>query len=257
MTLPLPPFSANLGFLWRDLPLADAVAAAAEAGFAAVEAHWPYAEDPRALRAALQAAEMPLICINTRRGDVAAGDMGLSALPDRKSEAMEAVEEAIAFAATAGARHVHVMAGRAEGRRAHQAFLGLLEQAANLGQRHGIGVLIEPLNAIDVPGYFLNTTDQAAALLAELGRDEVRLMFDCYHAQISEGDLTRRLECRLPLIGHVQIAAVPSRAEPDEGEVAYGRLLRHLWRLGYQGYVGAEYRPRTHTAAGLGWLTEL
>lgn len=249
-------FSANLGFLWSDRPLPYAIRAAAAAGFDAVECHFPQLEDADAVAAVLSETGLPMISLNTWPGDRERGDFGLAAVPGREDEARSAIREAVALAARLGARHVHVMAGRAEeGEAAHRTFVANLRLAADLAAKHGIGILIEPINRGDVPGYFLTRTDQAAELIAEAACANVRMMFDCYHVQITEGDVTRKLSLHLPSIGHVQIAAVPSRAEPDEGEIDYPRLLAGLTDMGYRGLVGAEYRPRAGTEAGLGWLS--
>ncbi len=247
-------FSANLGFLWTELRLRDAIAAAAAAGFDAVECHWPYAVPAGETATALSAAGLAMVGLNTVRGDVKAGDMGLSALAGREAEARAAIDQAVDYAAQTDTRNVHVMAGIAEGGQAKWTFLDNLAYAAERARAHGIGILIEPLNHRDASGYFLKRSDEAAALISELGEPNVRMMFDCYHVQIMEGDLTRRLERHLPLIGHIQIAAVPSRCEPDEGEIAYERLIAEIDRLGYAGFIGAEYRPRGTTQEGLGWL---
>lgn len=246
--------SANLGFLWTELPLPEAIAAAARAGFDAVELHWPYATPAAEVGAALDAAGLPVLGLNTVRGDVAAGENGLAALPGREADARAAIEQAFDYGAAIGALSVHVMAGFASGAAAQETFLANLSFAADRAAEHGMGVLIEPLNRRDAPGYFLQTATQAAALIAGLGRPEVRIMFDCYHLQIMEGDLTRLFDRVAPMVGHVQFAAVPSRAEPDEGEIAYGWLLPAIARLGYAGAFGAEYRPRAGTDAGLGWM---
>jgi hydroxypyruvate isomerase len=249
-------FSANLGFLWRELPLVERVARAAAAGFDAVELHCPYDVPAGRLRAALAGAGLPVVGLNTRPGDAAAGEFGLAALLGRAAEARAAIDEAMAYATTIGAGYVHVTAGRpaAEHAAAHAAYLAALDYAATTAAAAGITILIEPLNRRDVPGYFLSSTDQAAAVIAELARPNMKILFDCYHVQIGEGDLTRRLERLLPIVGHIQIAGVPERTEPDKGEVAYQRLLKAVEAMGYVGFVGAEYRPRGGVEAGLGWL---
>lgn len=249
----MPRFSANLGFLWTEFSLPDAIRAAAANGFLAVECHFPYDEDPGRVSAALEATGLPMLGLNTIRGNVEAGDFGLSALPGREDEAHAAIDQAVAYAARIGAGAVHVMAGKAEGAEAHACFLDNLRYARDAAAPQGIGVLIEPINQRDAPGYFLRTAEQAADIIAELG-DGVRLMFDCYHTQITQGDLTRRAETHLPIIGHIQIAAAPSRAEPDEGEIAYERLIADIEAMGYRGYYGAEYRPRAGAEAGLAWM---
>ncbi|MEH6717739.1 MAG: TIM barrel protein [Aurantimonas endophytica] len=253
----MPRFSANLGFLWTEMGLPDAIRRAHRAGFAAVECHWPYDEDSDAVRAALDETGLPMLGINTRKGPDA-GDFGLAALPGREAEAHAAIDEAFAYGAAIGASAVHVMAGKSLGLEgAAEAFEANLHHACDLAAGHGMTVLIEPLNHRDAPGYFLVGIENAAAIVARVGRPELKIMFDCYHTQITQGDLLRRFEAHRALIGHVQIAAAPSRAEPDEGEIAYDWLLPAIDALGYDGYVGAEYRPRAGTDEGLGWLDRM
>ncbi|UWQ22980.1 hydroxypyruvate isomerase family protein [Jannaschia sp. W003] len=238
-------FSANLGFLWADRPLPDAIRAAARAGFDAVEFHWPYDTPPEAVRAALDETRLPCLGLNTRRGDT----NGLSAMPGRGEEARAAVDEAVAYARTVGAGAVHVMAGFAEGTAADAAFRETLEYACDAAPE--LTILIEPLNRFDAPGYFLQTTGQAVVLIDALARPNLKLMFDCYHVQITEGDLTRRFAAVRGDVGHVQFAGVPDRGPPDRGEVAYERLLP---ALEWDGPLGAEYRPGGDTDATLGWM---
>lgn len=245
-------FSANLGFLWTELPLTDAISAAALAGFDAVEMHWPYETPSSKVKAALKEHNLPLLGLNTRRGDVARGDTGLAAQPGRTDEARAAVDEALDYARATGAGAVHVMAGNGSGPRAHEAFCDTLAYACqNAGD---LTVLVEPLNHYDAPGYFLSTTTQAAAIIREIGHANLKLMFDCYHVQIMEGDVSRRLERLLPLIGHIQIAAVPDRGAPDHGELDYRYLLGQIASLGWPTPIGAEYKPGTDTAASLSWM---
>ncbi|MHA6345450.1 hydroxypyruvate isomerase family protein [Roseivivax sp. CAU 1761] len=250
-------FSANLGFLWTDRPLPDAIRAAHRAGFDAVECHWPYAEPVEAVRAALQETGLPMLGLNTARGDAAGGENGLTALPGRKVEAREAIDAALDYAAQIGAAHVHVMAGVAAGPAAHAAYVENLTYASGRARAAGRTILIEPLNPRDAPGYYLQSAEQAAELIAEIGAPNLRMMFDCYHIQILSGDLTRRLRRFLPLTGHVQIAAVPDRGAPDHGEVDYRHVMRTLRDLGWQAPVGAEYRPDGPTEDSLGWLPVL
>ncbi|MFN3952910.1 MAG: hydroxypyruvate isomerase family protein [Pararhodobacter sp.] len=253
-------FSANLGFLWRDRPLPDAVRAAARAGFDAVECHWPYATPAADLAAALAETRLPLLGMNTAPGGK--GQFGLSALPGHATEARAAIDQALDYAVAVGCGAVHVMAGFAEGPGAEAAFRAALEHACTRAAPLGITILIEPLNTRDAPGYFLTTTEQALALIGALARPNLKLMFDCYHVQIMEGDLTRRLQRLLPHIGHVQIAGVPDRGPPDEGELSYVHLLGVLEAAGWTRPIGAEYRPgdttenaaENATEASLGWL---
>lgn len=250
-------FSANLGFLWADRPLPEAIRAAAAAGFDAVELHWPYDVPAAEVAGVLRETGLPCLGLNTRRGDVAAGENGLSALPGRDAEARAAIDEALAYGAEIGAQRVHVMAGVAEGRRAHATFLANLAYACERAAPLDIGILIEPLNRHDAPGYFLRTMDQAVAIMDAVGQDALRLMFDCYHVQRTEGELTRRLTDLLPRIGHIQIAAVPDRGAPDHGEVDFEHVFSVIEGLGYDRPIGAEYKPGPDTDATLAWLRRL
>ncbi len=247
-------FSANLGLLWRELALPDAIRAAARAGFDAVECHWPYDVPARHVRAALEETGLPMLCLNTVRGRVERGETGLAALLGRETEARSAIDQALDYALAVGGRAVHVMAGDGEGAAARKTFVSNLAYASDRAAQHGITILIEPLNRFDWPGYFLRTTDQAAEIIASVGDPNLRLMFDCYHVQITEGDLSRRIQTLMPVIGHIQIAAVPDRGPPDRGEVDYRHILSVLENLGYDSPIGAEYRPDGPTEAGLGWM---
>lgn len=247
-------FSANLGLLWRELPLPEAIRAAGRAGFDAVECHWPYETPVSEVMQALAETGLPMLSLNTVRGG--AGAFGLSALPGREHDARAAIGQAIGYGAQIGARNVHVMAGFAEGAEARATFIGNLHHACDAAAEHGMTILIEPLNHYDAPGYFLKTSAQAKDIIEDTGRANLKLMFDCYHLQIMEGDITRRLTDLLPIIGHIQIASVPDRTEPDRGELSYSHIFRHLESLGYDAPFGAEYNPATTTEAGLGWLAQ-
>jgi hydroxypyruvate isomerase len=209
------------------------------------------------LRLALQETGLVMLGLNTSRGNPSAGDNGLAAIPERVDEARAAIRQAVDYAVAIGTPNIHVMAGKAEGERAHKTFLDNLHFACALATEQGKTILIEPLNTRDAPGYFLNTSAQALNIIEAVGRNNLKLMFDCYHLQIMEGDLTRRLERLLSVIGHIQIAAVPDRGEPDQGEVDYRYVLKALEGLGYVKPIGAEYRPRSTTDAGLGWMEVL
>lgn len=245
-------FSANLGFLWADLPLPEAIHAAKRAGFDAVECHWPYDTPVDEVVAALDETGLPMLGLNTRRGNE--GENGLSALPGRRDDAFAAVDEALTYATATKAQNVHVMAGFASGPTGHSAFLETVSYACAQAAPLGITILIEPLNSYDAPGYFLQTTDQALSIINEVSADNLRLMFDCYHVQLMEGDITNRLTKLLPHIGHVQFANVPMRSQPDQGELNFQHIFDHLASLEYSKPMGAEYKPNGPTEDALGWL---
>jgi len=259
--MPAPRYAANLGFLFADRPLARRVAAAAAAGFPAVELHWPYDVPAAGLRAAVDRAGIVVLGLNTAAGDAARGEFGLGALPGAEDRFQASVDQALAYGQKIGARTIHAMAGRrpqgVTADAAEETFLANLRVAADKAARAGLEVLIEPINHRDQPRYALAGVEQAAALIGASGRRNIRIQFDCYHVQIMQGDLITQLGRFLTLIGHVQIAAVPSRAEPDEGEVDYAAILDALDRLGYAGFIGAEYRPRAGTEVGLAWRERL
>lgn len=244
-------FSANLGFLWNDRPLPKAIHAAAQAGFDAVECHWPYEVDPADVHAALKATGLPMLGINTRRGD---GSFGLSALPHKVSQARAAIDEAIAYAEAIDARAIHVMAGMAQGSDAHATFVENLRYASHATRRT---LLIEPLNTHDAPGYFVRTTAQALDILAELNLPNVKLMFDCYHVQRTEGDVITHLRRALPSIGHIQFAGAPHRGHPLDSELDYRFVFKEIHRLGYPAPLGAEYKPDGATGDSLAWMSAL
>lgn len=250
-------FSANLGFLWTDRSLPDAIRSAKEAGFDAVECHWPYAFVAADVKAALRESGLEMLGINTVRGDVTMKENGLSALPGREEEARAAIDQAISYAAEIGARCVHVMAGFASGPAAHAAFVANLTYACDRAAEAGVTILIEPLNHYDAPGYFLSTTGQAQAIISAVGRDNLKLMFDCYHVQLMQGDVTNRLRKLHPLIGHIQFASVPDRGTPDHGELNFAHVFKVIREMGYDAPLGAEYKPVGDTDATLGWMKAL
>lgn len=247
-------FSANLGFLWADRPLPDAIRAAAAAGFDAVECHWPYDFPASEVKAALDETGLRMLGLNTRRGDVTAGENGLCALLGRESDAQAAIDEALDYARVIGALNVHVMAGVSSGSAAQKVFEQNLSYACNAAAPHGITILIEPLNRYDAPGYFLATTRQAAEIIDQVGATNLKLMFDCYHVQMSEGDLTRKLSSLLGYIGHIQFASIPDRGAPDHGEISYAHVFQVIANLGYDAPLGAEYKPGRDTEATLTWM---
>jgi hydroxypyruvate isomerase len=256
----MPKLSANLGFLWPELTLLERIKAAASARFRAVELHWPYCTPPSAIREACAANGLTLLGLNTAIGDAAKGEFGLGALPGREAEFQATVDEAIAYCLESGATSIHAMAGIVEASKRGEAratFLQNLESAARKADDSGLTLLLEPINQCDKLGYFYSRAEEAVSIIEELGAPNVKLMFDIYHVGVSEGDVLRKLERYLPLIGHIQIAAVPSRAEPDEGEIAYERVLQAIDDSGYAGWVGCEYKPRAGTDCGLTWIERL
>jgi len=247
-------FSANLGFLWADRPVTEAIVAAKQAGFHAVECHWPYDTPAQEVKAALQLTGLPMLGLNTLPGNLDQGENGLSALPGRMVEAQAAIDQAMEYALATDTKSIHVMAGYSQGRDARQTFVGNLNYACSIAERYDITILIEPLNKYDAPGYFLSTTDHAIAIIEQVGADNIKLMFDCYHIQLMEGDLSHKLEKLMPVIGHIQFASVPDRGPPDQGEINYDYIFEKLRDFGYSKPPGAEYRPAGDTGESLGWM---
>jgi hydroxypyruvate isomerase len=252
--------SANLGFLWADRPLLERVDAAAAAGFPAVEMHWPYDVPAAELRARVERHRLILLGLNTPLGNLP-GDFGTGAVPGREAEFAAGFAQALAYAREAGAGAIHVMAGcvpKEERARGRLALIDNLRRIAPVAAAAGITILLEPINRHDKPDYFYDDVDDAAAIIAAVGHAAVSLMFDVYHVGMTGGDAVALFDRHLPLIGHVQVAAVPSRAEPDEGSsLDYAAMFRHIAHSGYRGWVGCEYRPRAGTDEGLGWRAML
>jgi len=222
--------------------------------------HFPYDLPATEVAAAARRNDLAILGINTSPGDFPRGERGLGALPGRERDFQAAVDQSIAYCVASGARAIHVMAGNvavADRQRARAVFADNLRAAAAKAATHDIPLLLEPLNTRDNPGYFYSTVAAAVSLIDELALPNIKLQFYVYHVAISEGDVLTRLERYMPLIGNVQIAAVPSRAEPDEGEMAYPAIFAALDALGYQGWVGCEYRPRGDTDEGLRWTRSL
>ena len=260
----MPRFSANLSFLFTEVGFLDRFAAAAQAGFRAVEFGYAYETPPREIAARLAEHGLAQVLINTPPGDLAAGERGLAALPGREDEFARSLATALHYAQALSCPRVHVMAGvvrgdgGAESRALHRAtFVRNLRLAAGEAGSRGLELTIEPINPRDIPGYFLNTQAEAHAIREEVGAANLKVQMDLYHAQIVEGDLSEKLRRWLPYIGHIQIAGVPGRHEPDGGEIDYSYLFALLDELGYEGWVGCEYRPRNGTVAGLGWMKTL
>lgn len=250
----MPRFCANVSLLFTELPFLERFAAAAQHGFAGVEFMFPYDVPAAAIAAELKAHRLTPVLFNLSAGDWPGGERGLSALPARVDDYRASVSQALDYALALDCKRLHCLAGIATGPEAHATYVANLRYAADALRPHGITLLIEPINTRDVPGYFLTGTRQAHEILREVGADNLRLQFDCYHMQIMQGDLTSTIDQLLPDIGHVQIADTPGRHEPGTGEINYPFVFQHLDRIGYDGWVGCEYRPKDGTATGLGWL---
>ncbi|WP_458526991.1 2-oxo-tetronate isomerase [Onishia taeanensis] len=252
--------AANLSMLFPEHPFLARFPAAAAAGFKGVEYLFPYAFEAGELRAALDDNGLQQVLFNLPPGDWEAGERGLASLPGREAEFRDSVIEGIRYAEALDCPRLHAMAGLlpkdadAATREAHLAtYVENLRFAAGELEKVGKTLLIEPINGRDMPHFFLKRQSQAREVLKAVGADNLKVQFDLYHCQIVEGDLMRNLEAQFPHIGHVQLAGVPERHEPDRGEVNYPAVLARLDALGYQGWVGCEYRPADDTRAGLGW----
>lgn len=256
----MPRFSANLGFLWADLPLLERIDRAAAAGFRAVELHWPYAVPAAQVHATCARHNLALLGINTVVGDKAKGEAGLGALASRERDFQAAIDQSIAYCKASGATAIHAMAGVVaddERASARAVFENNLAEASRKVRQENLTLLLEPLNPRDQPGYFYSTLGEVAAIIETVGCDNIRLMFDVYHVGVTEGDIITKLRRYRELIGHIQIAAVPSRAEPDEGEIAYRAIFDEIDASGYDGWVGCEYKPRGDVEEGLRWMQAL
>lgn len=254
----MPKFAANLSLMYNEHPFLDRFTAAAADGFRGVEFLFPYDFSATEIRQCLQEAGVQQVLFNCPPGDWDKGERGVAALPGREAEFKQSVDLALEYANILGNSRLHVMAGLVEphgDRERHRAtYLQNLAYAAGKAAACGITVLIEPINPRDMPGYFLNRQDEAQAICREVGADNLKVQFDFYHCQIVEGDLASKLRRDLASIGHMQIAGVPDRHEPDIGEVHYPYLFDLVDQLGYDGWIGCEYRPKAATSDGLGWL---
>lgn len=248
-------FSANISMLFCERPFMERIAAAAAAGFDAVECHFPYDLDRREIIARLSDAGLVMNGLNTAPGGER--EFGLAALHGREEAFQRAMEQALDWATTLGASTIHVMAGcpaPQDRAWALETYLQNLERACAMAKGTSVDLLIEPINKYDRPGYFLSRSEEAADIIEDLRCPNLKLLFDAYHIQIMEGDLTRRLERHKNIIGHIQFASVPHRREPDEGEVSFPALFKTIAEMGWDRWVAAEYKPRARTEDGLEWL---
>jgi hydroxypyruvate isomerase len=254
----MPRFAANLTMMFNEVPFLDRFAAAAGAGFEGVEFLFPYDHAPEEVASRLRAGGLTNCLFNMPPGDWAKGERGVAALPGREAEFRAGVATALRYARALGTPTLHAMCGLvphgADRAAARRTYVENLRFAAQELADDGLTLVIEPINGRDMPGYFLQTQADAHAIREEVGAPNLLVQFDVYHAQIVEGDLSVKLRRWVRQIGHVQIASVPDRHEPDGGEVSYPHLFQLLDELGYPGWVGCEYRPAGATAAGLGWF---
>ncbi|MDR2789313.1 MAG: hydroxypyruvate isomerase family protein [Candidatus Accumulibacter sp.] len=257
----MPKFAANLSMMFTEVPFPERFAAAAKAGFKAVEFLFPYDCAPADVARWLKENDLQNALFNLPPGDFAGGERGIASLPGREREFRDGVARAVEYALALGTPTLHCMAGYfpAGGDRVrhHAVYVENLSHAARELARHGRTLVIEPINHRDMPGYFLNTQAEGHAIREEIGLPNLKVQMDFYHCQIVEGDLTMTFRKYFTGIGHVQIASVPDRHEPDEGEIDYRHIFRLLDDTGYEGFVGLEYKPRGRTEEGLGWLGAL
>jgi hydroxypyruvate isomerase len=254
----MPKFAANLTMMFNEVEFLDRFAAAAKAGFRGVEYLFPYPYDKNALKERLDRHGLVQVLHNLPAGDWGKGERGIACHPDRVGEFQDGVGKAIEYAKTLGCGQLNCLAGITPAKvsldKVRQTFVDNLKFAAAELKKAGIKLLIEPINTIDIPGFYLTHTAQAVGIIEDVGSDNLFLQYDIYHMQIMEGDLARTMEKNLRLIAHVQLADNPGRHEPGTGEINYPFLFAHLDHIGYTGWIGCEYKPATTTEAGLGWF---
>jgi hydroxypyruvate isomerase len=257
----MPRFAANLTMLFTEVPFLDRFERAARAGFQAVEFLFPYAHPAEEIRRRLDEHRLALVLHNLPAGDWDAGERGIACLPDRVDEFRAGVATAISYAKALGVTQLNCLAGKApagaDPALLQRTLVVNLRFAADALRRADLKLLVEPINTFDIPGFFVNRTAQALAIIDEVGADNLFLQYDLYHAQRMEGELAATLEKHLARIAHVQLADNPGRHEPGTGEINYPFLFAHLDRIGYRGWVGCEYKPAGGTEAGLGWRQRL
>lgn len=254
----MPRFSANLSMLFTEHEFLDRFDAAARAGFKGVEYVGPYDHAPDVVAARLKKNGLSQVLFNLPPGDWGKGERGIAVLPDRVDEFRKSVDTAITYATALGCGQVNCLAGIApedvSAAELEDLFVHNLSYAASKLEEAGIRLLIEAINTRDIPGFFLTTSRQALKIMDRVGSKNLWFQYDIYHMQVMEGDLARTIEQNLGRIAHIQLADNPGRHEPGTGEINYPFLYEHLDRIGYQGWVGAEYKPRDGTEAGLGWM---
>ncbi len=257
----MPKFAANLTMLFNEAPFLDRFALAAKAGFTAVEYLFPYDFDASALKAALDVNGLTQVLHNLPAGNWAGGERGIAVLPDRIDEFRRGVASAIDYATALGCTQINCLSGIApvgvSDAVLRATFVANLRLAAAELGKHGIRLLIEPINRFDIPGFYLNTVEQAASIIKEVGSDNLFIQYDLYHQQRTEGELIGTFKKHQAQIAHVQLADNPGRNEPGTGEINYPFVFEALDAAGYDGFIGCEYKPRATTADGLGWLADI
>jgi hydroxypyruvate isomerase len=254
----MPRFAANLSMMFNEVPFLDRFALAAKAGFKGVEFLFPYDHPAAEIAARLKDNGLQQVLFNAPAGDFGKGERGMAAIPGKQAAFRDSIKLALEYATTLACPRLHIMAGLKPEGVAHDTLTAVyganLAYAAEECAKAGVKPIIEPINHRDIPGFFLNTTDQAAAIIAAIGPEKLGLQFDLYHCQITEGDVVKRVEKHLPLIAHMQVADTPGRHEPGTGEVNWPFVFKTIDALGFRGWIGCEYRPAGETLAGLSWF---
>jgi len=254
----MPKFAANLTMLFTEIPFMDRFEAAHKAGFKSVEFLFPYAFDADKIAEKLKTYNLTQALFNMPPGDWDAGERGFAAIAGREEEFRASVDVALHYAKVLGCKQVHAMSGIMDPKASYEkhvdTFIQNFRYAADVFVNEGITLLVEPLNPRDMPGYFVAHQREAVELIAKIDRPNVKLQFDTYHAQIVDGDLTTLIRDLSPVIGHIQIASVPERNEPVDGEIHYPYLFKVLDEVGYEGYIGCEYNPKRTTEEGISWV---
>jgi len=254
----MPRFAANLSMMFNEVPFLDRFALAAKAGFKGVEFLFPYDHPAAEIAARLKDNGLQQVLFNAPAGDFGKGERGMAAILGKQAAFRDSIKLALEYATTLACPRLHIMAGLKPEGVAHDTLTAVyganLAYAAEECAKAGVKPIIEPINHRDIPGFFLNTTDQAAAIIAAIGPEKLGLQFDLYHCQITEGDVVKRVEKHLPLIAHMQVADTPGRHEPGTGEVNWPFVFKTIDALGFRGWIGCEYRPAGETLAGLSWF---
>jgi hydroxypyruvate isomerase len=254
----MPRFAANLSMMFNEVPFLDRFAAAADAGFSAVEFLFPYEHPAETVAGRAKEAGVEVVLFNTPAGNWAAGERGIGCVPGRESEFRQGVEKALTYAQHLGTRRIHAMAGivpnGADPAACRATLIENLKLAAERTTGAGITLLLEAINTRDIPGFVVSTQKDSYSICQAVNAGNLKLQMDLYHMQVMEGDLATKLRLYMPHCGHIQIAGCPERNEPDTGEIRYEYLYRLLNELGYEGWLGCEYRPAGKTTAGLGWF---